>query len=107
EALTRGPSDSWLHSPPNLFDAARRSGCKLDLDYLCIESAFRRFTAAGVSGRLFVNVSPESVYEDANFAARFLDLAGQAGMAPTRCVLELTEENLLDDYARLRTTLQQ
>ena len=24
EALTRGPSDSWLHSPQNLFEAARR-----------------------------------------------------------------------------------
>ncbi|HVF39025.1 MAG TPA: hypothetical protein VM939_03925, partial [Gemmatimonadaceae bacterium] len=26
EALARGPSDSWLHAPQNLFEAARRCG---------------------------------------------------------------------------------
>ena len=36
EALTRGPSDSWLHSPQNLFEAARKNGVKLQLDFLCI-----------------------------------------------------------------------
>ena len=107
EALTRGPSDSWLHSPQNLFEAARRSGCKLELDYLCVENAFKRFVSARVPGHLFVNVSPDSLYEDPNLAARILEIAANAGMAPNRCVIELTEESLLDDYARLRSTLQQ
>jgi diguanylate cyclase (GGDEF)-like protein len=106
EALTRGPSDSWLHSPQNLFDAARRGGFKLELDLLCIQSAFKRFVAARVAGQLFVNVSPETIYEEPNFALRFLELAAAAGLSPDRCVVELTEESLLDDYARLRSTLQ-
>jgi diguanylate cyclase (GGDEF)-like protein len=106
EALTRGPSDSWLHSPQNLFEAASRSGVKLELDFLCIQSAFKRFAAQRVAGLLFVNVSPDTVYEEPNFAVRFLDYAAQAGMPPDRCVIELTEESLLDDYARLRSTLQ-
>ena len=50
EALTRGPSDSWLHSPQNLFEAARKSGVKLQLDFLCIQSAFKRFAASRVAG---------------------------------------------------------
>ena len=50
EALTRGPSDSWLHSPQNLFEAARRAGVKLELDFLCIQNAFKRFVAARVAG---------------------------------------------------------
>ena len=106
EALARGPSDSWLHAPLNLFEAARRSGVKLDLDFLCIQNAFRRFVAARVAGQLFVNVSPDSIYEEPNFAARFLEYAKAAGMSPNRVVIELTEESLLDDYARLRSTLQ-
>jgi diguanylate cyclase (GGDEF)-like protein len=106
EALTRGPSDSWLHSPQNLFDAARRGGVKFELDFLCIQNAFKRFVASRVAGKLFVNVSPDTIYEDPNFAARFLDLAQAAGMPPDRCVIELTEESLLDDYARLRSTSQ-
>ncbi len=104
EALTRGPSDSWLHSPQNLFDAARRGGVKFELDLLCIQSAFKRFVASRVSGKLFVNVSPDTIYEEPDFASRFLALAASAGMPPDRCVIELTEESLLDDYARLRST---
>lgn len=106
EALARGPSDSWLHSPQNLFEAARRNGMKVDLDLLCIQNAFKRFTAAHVAGQLFVNVSPDSIYETPNFAARFLECARTAGMELARCVIELTEDSLLDDYARLRATLQ-
>jgi diguanylate cyclase (GGDEF)-like protein len=106
EALARGPSDSWLHSPQNLFEAARRSGVKVELDFLCMQNAFRRFMASRVAGHLFVNVSPDTVYEEPQFAARFLEYAGIVGLPPDRCVIELTEESLLDDYARLRSTLQ-
>lgn len=106
EALARGPSDSWLHSPQNLFEAARRGGVRLELDFLCIQNAFKLFAAARVAGQLFVNVSPDSIYEAAGFAERFLDLAAGAGLAPSRCVIELTEESLLEDYAQLRSTMQ-
>ena len=106
EALSRGPSDSWLHSPQNLFAAARRAGMKGELDYLCMQNAFKRFVAARVAGHLFINVSPDTIYEDPNFAARFLEFARVAGMPTERCVIELTEESLLDDYARLRSALQ-
>jgi diguanylate cyclase (GGDEF)-like protein len=106
EALARGPSDSWMHSPANLFEAARRNGVKFELDFLCIQSAFKRFVSARVAGQLFVNVSPETIYEEAEFAARFIKCAQTADMPLDRCVLELTEESLLEDYARLRSTLQ-
>jgi diguanylate cyclase (GGDEF)-like protein len=106
EALARGPSDSWLHSPQNLFEAARRNGVRLELDFLCVQNAFKRFVAARVAGQLFVNISPDSIYEDPNFATRFLECARAADMAPERCVIELTEDSLLDDYVRLRSTLQ-
>lgn len=106
EALARGPSDSWLHSPQNLFEAARRSGVRMQLDLLCIQNAFKRFVAARVAGQLFVNVSPDTIYEDADFAARFLESARAADMPPDRCVIELTEDSLLDDYTPLRSTLQ-
>ncbi|MFL6619306.1 MAG: EAL domain-containing protein [Povalibacter sp.] len=106
EALARGPSDSWLHSPQNLFEAARRGGVRLDLDFVCIQNAFKRFVATRAAGQLFVNVSPDSIYEDHDFATRFLACAREAEFSLNRCVIELTEESLLDDYARLRSTLQ-
>jgi EAL domain-containing protein (putative c-di-GMP-specific phosphodiesterase class I) len=69
EALARGPSDSWLHSPRNLFESARRAGWRLELDFLCVQNAFRCFVAARVGGQLFVNVSPDSIYEASDFAS--------------------------------------
>ena len=91
EALVRGPSDSWLHSPQNLFEAARRSGVKVELDFVCMQNAFKRFVAARVAGQLFINVSPDSIYEEANFGTRFLGYARDAGLSPDRIVIELTE----------------
>ena len=81
------------------------AGLKLDLDFACIQNACKRFVAARVTGQLFVNVSPDSIYEDQNFAMRFLGYAREADLSPNRIVIELTEESLLDDYARLRSTL--
>ncbi len=107
EALTRGPSSSWLHSPQNLFEAARRTGLRCDLEFRCVELAARRFVEHQAQGRLFVNVSPDSIYEEPRFAERFLQTIAAAGLPPERCVMELTEESLLDDYALLRSTLQQ
>jgi diguanylate cyclase (GGDEF)-like protein len=106
EALTRGPSDSWLHAPQNLFEAARRAGLKVELDFLCMQNAFKRFVTARVSGQLFINVSPDTIYEHPNFAQRFVDLASGVGMPMDRCVIELTEESLLEDYDRLRSAMQ-
>lgn len=106
EALTRGPSDSWLHAPQNLFEAARRADLKVELDFLCMQSAFKRFVAARAAGQLFINVSPDTIYEHPNFAERFVELARSEGMASDRVVIELTEESLLEDYDRLRSAMQ-
>lgn len=106
EALSRGPSDSWLHSPLNLFAAARRMGLKPALDFLCIGCAFQRFVQAQVEGQLFINVSPDTIYQEPEFSVRVLALAAEAGMAVDRCVIELTEDSLLEDYPRLRAILQ-
>lgn len=106
EALSRGPSDSWLHSPQNLFAAARRIGLKQTLDFLCVSRAFERFVQTRVAGQLFINVSPDTIYDAPAFASRMLQLAGETGMAVDRCVIELTEDSLLEDYQRLRSLLQ-
>jgi EAL domain-containing protein (putative c-di-GMP-specific phosphodiesterase class I)/GGDEF domain-containing protein/CBS domain-containing protein len=107
EALSRGPSSSWLHSPQHLFEAARRSGLRVELEFCCVAVAARSFVAQVGDGKLFINISPDSIYEEPRFAERCLREIVTAGLSPERCVIELTEECLLDDYAMLRSTLQQ
>lgn len=106
EALSRGPSNSRLHAPANLFTAARREGLRLELELLCVELAAIRFVAAGFGARLFVNISPDCIYEEPCFDQRFLAALARGGLSPQRCVIELTEDGLLDDYSLLRLPLQ-
>jgi len=58
EALIRGPSDSPLHSPFNLFDTAERFDLSTKLEYICREVTIKRYASLDVKEKLFINVSP-------------------------------------------------
>ena len=71
-----------------------------------MQNAFKRFVAARVAGQLFINVSPDSIYEEANFGTRFLGYARDAGLSPDRIVIELTEESQAKTVLRLADALE-
>jgi EAL domain-containing protein (putative c-di-GMP-specific phosphodiesterase class I)/GGDEF domain-containing protein len=98
ESLVRGPSNSPLHSPGNLFSVAARCGRLLELDLLCREVNIRAFARQGLPGRLFLNVNPSSLLEPgfrAGFTRQFLH---QYGLSPQQVVIELTEHYPIDDF---------
>jgi EAL domain-containing protein (putative c-di-GMP-specific phosphodiesterase class I)/GGDEF domain-containing protein len=102
EALARGPSGSSLEAPEHLFAAADAAGRTKELDYLCFESALQRFVQLGLSGRLFLNLTPTgllSLGSDIDFLTSTLSLAG---VSAERLVLELTEQAILEDYRAIR-----
>jgi FOG: EAL domain len=61
EALIRGPADNPLHSPINLFGAARQQGLSLEIEMLCRQIVLESFAAQNLPGKLFLNVSPEAL----------------------------------------------
>lgn len=63
EALTRGPANSVLHSPINLFETASRHGLMAPLELACREVACSRLVQYNAQGKLFINVSPMSLIE--------------------------------------------
>lgn len=105
EALTRGPSNSPLHSPLALFSVAAQAGRLSELEIACRESACRRFTAQKLPGKLFLNVSPESLLETAHQPGRTLQLLDDFGIPPSQVVIELTEQTPTDDFQLLQTAL--
>ncbi|MDF0729939.1 GGDEF domain-containing protein [Pseudomonas entomophila] len=105
EALSRGPSNSPLHSPLNLFAIARQAGRLSELEVLCRESACRRFSELGLEGKLFLNVSPESLLEPHYPSGRTLQMLEQVGLSPSRVVIELTEQTPTDDFQLLSNAL--
>ncbi|NBA98445.1 bifunctional diguanylate cyclase/phosphodiesterase [Pseudomonas sp. R5(2019)] len=105
EALSRGPSNSPLHSPINLFAVARHAGRLSELEIACRESACRRFSQQNLDGKLFLNVSPESLLEPTHQAGLTLKLLQSVGIAPSRVVIELTEQTPTDDFQLLYNAL--
>ena len=105
EALSRGPSNSPLHSPINLFAIARQAGRLSELEIACRESACRRFSAQKLEGKLFLNVSPESLLEPTHQPGRTLQLLQHYGIEPSQVVIELTEQTPTDDFQLLYNAL--
>ncbi|OLU29156.1 diguanylate phosphodiesterase [Pseudomonas sp. PA15(2017)] len=105
EALTRGPSNSPLHSPLTLFAAARQTGMLSELELACRNSACRRFSEQQLDGLLFLNVSPDSLLDANHQPGRTLQLLQTYGIAPSRVVIELTEQSPTDDFYLLDTAL--
>ena len=105
EALTRGPSNSPLHSPLTLFSTARHAGRLSELDVLCRRKACQRFHDLKLDGKLFLNVSPESLLEASHQPGRTLQTLQALGISPSDVVIELTEQAPIEDFGLLDTAL--
>lgn len=101
EGLIRGPSDSPLHAPINLFRAAELSGCLDTLEHICREVVIKSFIAQELPGRLFLNVSPECLLQPQFRKGETLSFLMKKGLDPERVVIELTESRPIYDYKLL------
>lgn len=102
EALIRGPSNSPLHSPINLFDAASRHGRLAELDLLCREVAIKKFGEFQLDATLFINTIPEVLLQQDYQHGLTLDFIQRAGLSADKVVIELTEQYPIDDYDLMR-----
>jgi len=105
EALIRGPSDSPLHSPFNLFDTAERFDLSTKLEYICREVTIKRYADLNVKEKLFINVSPAVLLQPDFKKGETLKLLGQFGVDPRSVVIELTEHQPTDDFQLMREAI--
>lgn len=98
EALIRGPSDSPLHSPFNLFDTAERFNLSTKLEYICREVTIKRYAGLNIKEKLFINVSPSVLLQPGFKKGETLKLLDQFGIDPRFVVIELTEHQPTDDF---------
>jgi EAL domain-containing protein (putative c-di-GMP-specific phosphodiesterase class I)/GGDEF domain-containing protein len=84
---------------------ARQAGRLSELEIACRQSACRRFNEQQLPGKLFLNVSPESLLEAAHQPGRTLQLLQDFGIPPSQVVIELTEQTPIDDFQLLQTAL--
>lgn len=102
EGLIRGPSDSPLHSPQSLFKSAAQHQLGTRLEYLCRRVVLEKFAELDLEGRLFLNVSPESMIHGGVRHSETLQYMKEIGISPTRVIIELTEGQPTYDYDVLR-----
>jgi diguanylate cyclase (GGDEF)-like protein len=106
EALTRGPSNSLLHSPLVLFDVAAHFGLLIELERRLIRLIVRRFISANLPGNLFLNVSADTLTESADRLDLLRGEFREAHLPPTRIVVELTEVRPVNDPEKLMRAIQ-
>ncbi|WP_090320092.1 GGDEF domain-containing protein [Duganella sp. CF517] len=106
EGLIRGPSDSPLHSPMNLFKVARASGLTVQVEHLCRQVILERFAELALPGKLFLNVSPECLLQRDARHGETLEYIHQIGINPDRVIIELTENQPTYDYELMREAVR-
>ena len=102
EGLIRGPRGSHLESPVKLFEAARSIGRFIELELAAARHIVTRYAALRQGGKLFLNLSPETVVSARATLSRGVEYIQSLGMAPEHVIIELTEHqhNLKDDKFR-------
>lgn len=106
EALIRGPEDSELHAPTELFAAAAAEQCTHELEWLAVETAILQFAEQHCALRLFVNMSIGCLHASRHRLTAIRRDLLQLGVPPSRIVVELTENQSVTDFSDLQETLQ-
>lgn len=101
EALSRGPSDSPLHSPLAMLRAADHFGLESETERLCVETAIAGFVERRLAGKLFVNIRPGRLFDPFFEPEALIAFLDAAGLSPRRVVLEITESDPVLDYPAL------
>ncbi|WP_022942574.1 GGDEF domain-containing protein [Psychromonas hadalis] len=106
EALIRGPINTPLYNPIDLFNAASEQGRLVELELLCRELSIVQFQTLNLPGKLFLNASPETLFQPDFRAGKTLKMLQKANLDPNRVVIELTEHSPLNNYQAVREALQ-
>ncbi|MCK9395042.1 MAG: GGDEF domain-containing protein [Methylobacter sp.] len=104
EALIRGPSDSPLHSPFNLFTTAERFNLSTRLEFLCREITIQHYADLDIKEKLFINASPLVLLQPEFKKGETLRLLDQYDVNPRSVVIELTEHKPADNYEIMRAS---
>lgn len=105
EGLIRGPANSPLHSPVNLFAAAKQQGLTLEVEMLCRQIILESFAAQNLPGNIFLNVSLEALIHPGFKNGQTLVYLERLGLDPKRVIIEITENQPTFDFERMRNAL--
>lgn len=101
EGLIRGPSNTLLHAPANLFHAAKRFGLVHELERLCVMTTIEGFARLDPPGKLFLNLSPVALKDGILSDGEFIETLRRVRLTRNRVIIEITESEPTGDFACL------
>jgi EAL domain-containing protein (putative c-di-GMP-specific phosphodiesterase class I) len=105
EALSRGPRGSGIESADALFDAAKKHGLRVELDRLCRKRALLSSARIPSNSRIFVNTLPATMRDPQFRDKALIDFLDRAQVAPSRIVIEITEQEVIENHAIFQQTM--
>ena len=107
EALIRGPRESILFSPAQLFTAAENEDRLAELETCCRQICIRDAAQKKLDGYLFLNLLPQFIAENRFPHHDILKWVSEHGLKPQNIVLEITEHHPVSDYDAMRQAIGQ
>jgi EAL domain-containing protein (putative c-di-GMP-specific phosphodiesterase class I) len=110
EALSRGPKGSNVESANVLFEYVRRKGKEADVDRTCVTAVLKEAASIGIPGSaaqpaISINVHAATFEQDDDFARFLIDACAENGIAVSRLILEIVEQQQYWDDARFFRTM--
>lgn len=105
EALARGPADSPLHTPAELFTVAARHKLLLALEHVCREAAIQQARMLAPGQQLFLNVTPEVINDPEFRNGRTKQVVLHHGLIPEQVAFEITERTAISDFGNFTRAL--
>ena len=106
EALSRGPSGSIFFNPINLFEQAKQQQKLFALESVCRTQAIATFTQQQLPGKLFLNISPDTLLQPDHHRGFTLEVMNTFGISPEQVVIEITEHSPTHDYELMRRAVK-
>ncbi len=112
EALARGPKGSNVETADVLFEYVRRKGKEVEVDRACVAAILAAAAtitlpvrAEAAQPAISINVHAATLEQDDDFARFLIDTCTQHGIAVTRLILEIVEQQQYWDDARFFGTM--
>jgi len=110
EALTRGPMNTPLFSPMNLFNFANEQNCLLSMDLMARRVAIKSFKQAvptdKMTPHLFLNVSVSSILTQDHPSGLTLACLKEFDVDPQQVVIEITELQPVEDSTQFLMAIE-
>ena len=91
DTSVRGPERSARHDHAHLRLAALTVGMAQDFDFACLESGLRNFARHRLPGRVFIDLAPESLLDEARVDGETRQLLKSLGLPASRIVIKLRQ----------------